>query len=168
MSTWIQCTCGQPQTFKFNKPYKKNDPSMVAQPMIWQSGPLKGKPIEIKIGGGAYVLDRSMGRTRRVYSTEVSDEELELLHKNKAYMRMLSRGFMVESKSPQVVYDKDGTPSDMQKHDNTAQLSDDEHASGVDPRCDHAATRATAGINNQNGGAQPASIASDNYGPIHI
>lgn len=168
MSKYIMSTCGQPQVFTFNKPYKKNDPSMVAQPETWKAGPNKDKPIEIKIGGGAYVLDRSMGRTRKVTVTEITDDEYEMLKSNSSYQFMKSRGFFTEYDVPQVSYDTKGNPADMEKHDNTSQLSDAEHADGSDDRCNHASTRATAGINNQNGGNQPASVSVDNYGPIHI
>ena len=164
MSTFIHSTCGQPQVFKFYQPRKPKDPSTVNIPLKDKNG----NEVEIVIGGGAYVLAKVGGQTRKVVITEVSDDELALLHTSDAYMRMKSRGFFTERTANHIEKDEHGNPSDMQIKDNTSQISDVDHANGTDPRVDHAGTRATAGINNQEGGKQPIGSLESDYGPIRI
>ena len=164
MSTYIHSTCGQPQVFKFYKARKPKDPSTTNLPLLDNNG----KPVEITIGGGAYVLMKTGGQTRKVVITEVSDEELALLHTSDAYMRMKERGFFTERSANHIEKDSKGNPSDMEIKDNTSQISDYDHAHGRDPRGEHASTRATAGIGNQEGGAQPDGSLNSDYGPIRI
>lgn len=162
--TYIHSTCGQSMVFKAFKPRKEGDTSTVSEPLVGKDG----KPIEVVIEGGAYVLNRELGRTKRVCITKVTDEQLAYLHSNDGYLRMKARGFFTEHAVGQIEADSKGDPLDMQKKDNTSQISDADHAKGTDPRLDHAATRATAGIANQEGGMQPLSAQDDGYGPIHL
>lgn len=161
-NTYIHSTCGQTQVFKFYKPRKPGSVATTNEPLIGKDG----KPVEIRIEGGAYVLNREMGRTKRISITEVTDEQLALLHSNEGYMRMKARGFFTEHNVGHIEADSKGNPLDMEKRDNTAQISDEDHAKGTDPRLEHASTRATTGINNQEGGLQPLSTQDGNYGDI--
>lgn len=161
---YIHSTCGQPQVFKFYKDRSSKDPSTVNQPLLDK----KGKPVEISIGGGAYVLSREAGKTRRVVITEVTEEELELLHSCDTYMRMKARGFFTERTVNHIEADTKGNPSDMQIKDNTSQISDHDHANGTDERLDHAGTRATAGEQNREGGEQPIGSLNSDFGPIRL
>ena len=164
MSTYIHSTCGQPQVFKFYQTRKPKDPSTTNIPLRDKNG----KEVEIVIGGGAYVLSRQGGVTRKVTITEVTDEQLGLLHKCDSYLRMKERGFFTERAANHIEKDSKGNPSDMQIKDNTSQISDYDHAHGLDPRVEHAGTRATAGINNQEGGLQPDGSLNSDYGPIRL
>ena len=164
--TYIHSTCGQPMVFTFNeerKGKKKSD--------MFINIPKKdrnGKDLTIAIGGGAYVLNREAGRTRKVVITPVTDEELALLHTSTAYMNMKKRGFFTEHAVNHIEADASGNPMDMEIKDNTSQISDHDHAHGKDERLSHASTRATAGINNTLGGEQPDSADWDSYGQIKI
>lgn len=163
-SIFIHSTCGQPQVFKFYKDRKPKSTETTNQPALDKTG----KPLEIAIGGGAYVLNREAGTTRKVVITEVTEEELELLHTSDAYMRMKDRGFFTERVVNHIEKDSKGNPSNMKIKDNTSQIDDYEHAKGTDERVNHAGTRATAGLNNQEGGTQPEASLNSDYGPIRL
>lgn len=164
MAWYIHSTCGQSMVFKVFKPEAKGSLATVSTVQKDK----KGVPLEITIGGGAYVLIKETGRTKKCFQTEVTDEWLEILHSNDAYMRMKARGFFTERQENHTVLDSQGNPDDMEKKDNTSQISDYDHAHGLDPRLDHAGTRATTGLNNQIGGEQPNAANEGNYGQILI
>ena len=148
----IHCTCGQSMEFAFTKVANSGSKDITYVPMKDKTG----KDLVIRLGGGAYVLNREMGRTKKVCITQVTDEELELLHTHPAYLRMKDRGFFVERGEDRPVIDQiSGNPQDMEKKDNTSQISDEDHAKGTDPRLDHAGTKAFAGMRNQEKGAEP-------------
>ena len=152
-------------TFKFYKQRAKGDTNTSSEPL---RDPKTGKPLEIRLEGGAYVLLKHLGKVRKCFVTKVSDEELELLHSHPAYMSMKARGFFTERDEDHMVPDTKGNPDDMEIKDNTSQISDEDHAKGTDPRLDHAQTRATAGINNQEGGMQPEGSKEGSYGPVYL
>lgn len=160
---YIHSTCGQTQVFKFFSPRNKGSTETTSKPLM-----KNGKPVEIKIEGGAYVLMKHEGRTRKVAITEVTDEELVLLNSHPAYCRMKQRGFLTEHTVGHIEKDSKGNPMDMEIKDGTSQISDEDHATGKDERLNHAATRATAGINNQEAGMQPVGSQEGSYGPIYL
>lgn len=161
---YIHSTCGQPQTFKIYKDRPSKSAETVNQPALDK----KGKPIEIALGGGAYVLDVNGNAVRKVVITEVTDEELELLHKCDTYIRMKERGFFTEHQTGHIVPDSKGNPDNMEIKDGTSQISDHDHAQGTDERCNHGETRATGGPANQMGGEQPIGATTNDYGPIRL
>lgn len=150
--TKIVCTCGQDMVFNFFEPEKKGSRAVVNR----LKKDAKGKPLQIKIGGGAGVLVQSGGVIKRYETTSVPDDVLALLHTNDAYKRMKARGFFTEYKEgDEVVMTRRGTPEDMQKRDQCAQIDDHEHAMGTDDRLNHAGTKAYAGIGNMDRGEEP-------------
>lgn len=120
---------------------------------------------QITIGGGAYVIT-NMNRIPKVVITPVTDEELEMLMKNGAFVNMKARGFFTIQEDSSMTPDSQGNPMDHEIKDNCSQISDEDHAKGADPRCDHGGTRATYGEGNEFGGQQPIATAETSYGPI--
>ena len=162
MSTYVHCTCGQPMLFCFNEP-STNKNSFIVSPKKDKDG----NAIEIRVGGGAYVLTREGGRIRKVVITEFSDEEIALLNTHPAYLAMKKRGFITERKADHPELDAaSGNPTDMEKKDNTSQILDKDHAMGLDERVSHGGTRATGGIHNDVGGDQPLAANEGSYGHI--
>lgn len=153
---YIHSTCGQPMVFKITKPVKRDSPDVNVEEV--------GR---ISIAGGAWVINKD-SRIPRVCITKVTDEELEILKKHPAFIRMMNRGFMSIHTVDHMEADSRGLPMDHQKKDNTSQIEDEDHAKGTDERCDHSSTRATFGEGNQFGGKQPAVVDFDDYGPIRL
>ena len=150
--TKIVCTCGQDMVFNFFEKEKKGSRAVVSR----LRKDAKGKDLKVKIGGGAGVLVQSGGMVKRYEMTSVPDEVVELLHTNDAYMRMKLRGFITEYKeTDEVVMTQRGTPEDMERRDQCAQIDDHEHAMGTDERLSHAGTRAFAGQGNVDRGEEP-------------
>lgn len=164
MATYIHSTCGQTMVFPVYRVEKENS---TATTSVQLKG-TDGKPMQIKIEGGAYVLLPNAGKARKGAVTKVTDEELELLHANEGYMRMKARGFFTEHSVDHLELDASGNPMDMEKRDNTAQISDKDHANGTDDRISHAGTRAFTGENNQIAGQQPLAAQDGNYGLINM
>ena len=164
MSWFVYSTCGQPQEFNVYEKRPKGDLSTVNK----ESKGRDGAPLKIRLNGGAYVLGKRDGKVFKVLVTELTDEEMELLRQNDAYCRMRDRGFFTEHKARDMRADAHGNPQDMEKRDDTAQISDADHAAGTDPRVDHASSRATAGLNNQDGGDQPVGSLNGEYGPVYL
>ncbi len=120
---------------------------------------------EVKVGGGAWVIQGNR-RVPKVVITEVTDDELAFLLKNDSFRRMHARGFMSIHTVGVMEADSRDLPADHEKKDNTSQILDSDHAHGLDPRCDHASTRAAYGEGNQFGGEQPDSVKETQYGEI--
>ena len=119
--TKIVCTCGQDMIFNFFEKEKKGSRAVVSR----LRKDAKGKPLQVKIGGGAGVLVQSGGVVKRYETTNVPDDIVELLHTSDAYKRMKLRGFFTEYKDgDDVVMTKRGTPEDMEKRDQCAQIDD--------------------------------------------
>lgn len=149
---FVHSTCGQPMTFKFYRERKKGDVSVNSEPLI---DPKTRKPVEIQIGGGAYVLNRESGKMRKVVITEVTEEELALLESHPAFKEMKARGFFTVRTVSHMEADAHGNPTDMEKRDNTSQILDEDHAKGTDHRLESNETRAFTGEANQVKGLEP-------------
>ena len=164
--TRIVSTCGQDMVFKFFEKEAKGSKAAVSR--IRKDA--QGKPMEIKIGGGAGVLIQSGGMVKRYEMTAVPDEVVKLLHTNDGYMRMKARGFFTEyaNETDEIKRARTGQPEDMERRDMCAQIDDHEHAQGLDDRISHAGTRAAAGPHDSDKGEQPLSALDGEYGAINI
>lgn len=148
----IVCTCGQDMVFNVYEQEKKGSRAVVNR----LKKDAKGGDIKIRIGGGAGVLVATGGAVKRYELTNVPDEVVALLHSKDDYMRMKARGFFSEYKEgDEVVVNNRGTPEDMTRRDQCAQIEDHDHAMGTDDRLNHAGTKAFAGIGNVDRGEEP-------------
>lgn len=150
--TKIVCTCGQDMVFNFFEAEKKGSRAVISR----LKKDAKGKPLQIRIGGGAGVLVSEGGRVKRYELTSVDDEVVQLLNTHDAYKRMKARGFFTEYKeTDEIAMTRRGTPEDMERRDQCAQIDDHEHAQGTDDRLNHAGTKAFAGHGNIDKGEEP-------------
>lgn len=149
---YIHSTAGQTLEFVQTRPVSNND---VTSTVIRS----------IRVAGGAWVLN-NMGRVPRVCITPVTDDELDFLVHNETFLAMKKRGFFSIHTVDRIEADSRDLPADHEKKDNCSQILDEDHANGTDPRCDHAATRAGTGENNEYHGKSPVGAESSNYGTI--
>lgn len=83
---------------------------------------------KITIRGRANVADSATLITPRGAVTEVSDEDLALLKRSAAFQRHVAHGFM------KVLGESELNTTDMKKRDGSAQIQDEEYASGTEER----------------------------------
>lgn len=154
----IVSNCEQKENTKMAKNYVH---STCAAPMVYPlysggENPVKIK--EIRIEGGANVVNPLSMKTPTGVVTEVSDEDLELLKKDPAFQRHVARGFM------RVMTESEPNTKDMQKGDNCRQLNDYEYSQGLEPRVPGSGKcQATCGEGDRIRGQKGVEFVTDNY-----